>query len=151
MSNARRSDPARAVGCAAAVASFASAPALAQYAPVPGVRDSLLPALVLPWVLLAASVLWALTVRARRYRWLLLKPVMWSVLTFIAVITVLFFVLLNATGVHREEVAATLFYLVLFSGPLVFVVTLGAFLLAFLRHRYRSNARAALVAAKNRT
>ena len=103
---------------------LASSFASAQYAPVPGVRNSLLWVLLVPWLALIIGVAWSFAPKARLYRPRLLRPIIWSVGGLTCFIIVLFAILGITDGLVHEEIAFFTLYLILFSGPLAFIAAL---------------------------
>jgi hypothetical protein len=104
----------------------------AQYAPAPGVRDSFVPVLVLPWIILILSAGISLSSRMRPYRSLVLRPIACSVAGVISTIALLFGILSLTSGLLHEAVAFVTFYTILFSGPLALLLALLIAASAFL-------------------
>lgn|SRR5882724_1698588 len=116
----------------------------AQYAPPPGVRDSVLPLLLAPWVLLFLAVVWAKVARnaaSASYQRDLLSAVVQTASTFVLFILCLFLFKSVFDGHIYEQIAISLMFLMLFSGPIVLLLSVLFFISKVINRRRSAVAR----------
>ena len=114
---------------------LAYTPVFAQYAPPPGVKDSLLPALVIPWIMLFIGAGISLRIKKKPMRTPTLKIIGWSIFSVAITIALLFATLSLSSGLFHEKVAAVTLYIILLSGPISLTITLTAAALLHIRRR----------------